>query len=266
MTSIDLLAVAYAKEAQLISALRSFQAGLIDPNGKGSETESMVESELLNPHLPPDFRCGKGNVIDSADATRHSHAVDRVIFDARVGGPLLAGKTHSVFPVEIVVAAIEITMSLDATKLRNDITRLAPIREMRDRHYYVPVPGSATKMRREQQRSVAPRSMIIGLPSDSGWDPDRIAEIFSKTQHEIQSTVHSLYVIGIGFFATDLVKPKGIPPSIKYWPENDRLFRFSSSFRMSLDRWPRIESGVTADIQRYLPGRWKIFDPAEISK
>lgn len=264
MPPIDLRAAAKEDEQRLIASLRKYQAGLTDPNGKGNETEGEIEQSILQPHLPPDFRCRKGNVIESGEAGSPSHAIDRVVYDASAGSPLLLGVTHCTFPIEVVVAAIEITMSLDATKLKNDMSRLSPFRGMRERQYLSPIVMSSTMVMAVPAEHVAPRSFVIGLPSDPAWSANTIAGIFSNTQKELKALVHGLYVIGIGFFVTDLSeRSEGSAPNIECWTGEDRLFRFTCSFRQSLDRWPRLPQGVTANMNSYIPGQAKVFTPTK---
>src|SRR5262245_56077519 len=88
------------RERAIISALKSAQLGMVDRTGKGSEAESVIERDVLLPHLPPGFRCAKGCLVESKDPAKQSPAFDRVVFDAEVCGPLLSGQFHSVFPIE----------------------------------------------------------------------------------------------------------------------------------------------------------------------
>jgi hypothetical protein len=53
---------------------------------------------------------------------------DRVIFDTRASIPLVYDKNHSIFPTEVVAGMVEITMRLDARKLKADIERMAPVK------------------------------------------------------------------------------------------------------------------------------------------
>lgn len=115
-------------ELALIASLGAKQAGIDDRTGKGSATESVVAEELLKPHLPPSLRCSKGAIVSADDPAVQSPAIDRVIHDPSLASPLIHSEAHSVFPIEAVLGLVEITMHLDATKLREDIERMVSVK------------------------------------------------------------------------------------------------------------------------------------------
>lgn len=169
------------RETGLSSKLREKQSAIDDPMGKGNATESVVEEQLLRPFRPRGFDCGKGAVISVEDPTIQSAAIDRIIFDRRASPPLVYDSSHSIFPIESVAGMVEITMRLDATKLRTDIERMVEVKGMKQRHYLVPKPGSRTKaLRYTDKESVSARSFIVGLPADQKWDPKLIAGRFNR--------------------------------------------------------------------------------------
>ena len=111
-------------EDSLIKQLQAKRSGIDDRTGKGIATERVVEEYLLIPHLPPRFRVYKGAVVVAASPAKQSPAIDRVIYDQTAASPLLYDEVHSIFPLEAVCGLVEITMNLDATKLREDIERM----------------------------------------------------------------------------------------------------------------------------------------------
>ena len=152
---------------------------------------------------------------------------------------------------------VEITMSLDKSKLRHDIEHMSAVKEMTERRYVVPVPGAKTRSIRVPVESLSPRSFVIGLPSNSNWDPTTIAKALRKIQIDLGGAthVHGLYVLGIGFFETvPIERENEAKYRIKMWTEGDRLFRFGSALRQALDRWPQIPPGWTVDLSSYLGG------------
>ena len=54
-------------EEALIKSLSSKRSGIDDRTGKGSATETVVDRELLVPHLAPGMRCSKGAVVAAAN-------------------------------------------------------------------------------------------------------------------------------------------------------------------------------------------------------
>lgn len=244
-------------EVSLAQALEAKRAAIDDATGKGAATESIVQECLLRPHLPPHLHCGKGAVLTASDPSSQSAAIDRVVYDVSAASPILYDESHSIFPIEAVCGLVEITIRLDAAKLREDITRMAPIKAMRTRRYVEPIAGTKTKAQRVQRESLSPRSFVVGLPADSNWDPQTIAKTLRTIQLDLGSPthVHGLYVIGRGYFETIAVESEAEPlHRVRGWLGHDRLFRFTTAFRQSFDRWPRLQPGCSVDLQDYVQG------------
>ena len=122
------------REAAIINKLQEKQTAIDDPTGKGLSTEMLIERELLKPFLPPRFACGKGAVVASGVFDEQSPAIDRVIYDTAAATPLIHDETHSIFPIEGVCGLVEITMHLDARKLKSDIERMEPVKYLNSLH------------------------------------------------------------------------------------------------------------------------------------
>lgn len=246
------------REDTLRPQLLEKRAGIDDSTGKGAATERIVEYNLLLPHLPPGFQCGKGAVVSADDPTTQSGAIDRVISEQAAAAPLVYTEDHSVFPIEAVAGLVEITMRLDSNKLRQDIERMRPVKEMLLRRYLVPVPGTATQAEPTTVSWTSPRCFLVGLPRDPRWRAESIAESLRTIQLALggQTHVHGLYVIGTGFFSTIPLEHDDEPPyRIEAWTGTDRLFRFTAALRQAFDRWQRIPEGWTADLSAYVPSQ-----------
>lgn len=250
-----------AAEMSLAQALEARRAAIDDATGKGAATELLVEEQLLRPHLPPHLRCGKGAIVAAANPTAQSGAIDRVVYDISACSPLLYEAAHSIFPIEAVCGLVEITMRLDAGKLREDIVRMAPVKAMCRRRFLESVPGSTIRVQRVERETISPRSFVVGLPADPNWDPHAIAKTLRDIQLALGSPthVHGLYVIGRGYFET--ISAEGSDPlfRVRGWLGEERLFRFTTGFRESFDRWGRIEPGISADLETYVPGQARVL-------
>lgn len=249
-------------EQAIIKSLHAKQKGIDDLTGKGTATEGIVERELLLPHLPARFKCLKGSIVTASEPNRQSAAIDRVIYDPSSAPPLIYEESHSLFPIESVCGLVEITMSLDATKLKKDIEHMAPVKAMTSRRVLVPLPNSKTKVLRGTVEALSPRSFIVGLPVDPSWNPKTIAEALRNIQLELgdPTHVHGLYVLGIGFFKTVEVESTAEPMyRIGAWTGPDRLLRFTNSLRQALDRWGRLPLGWSYDLQDYVDGQYEIL-------
>lgn len=246
------------KENALVSKLQEKQTAIDDRTGKGLATEAVIEQELLKPFLPPGFDCGKGAVVTAERPDQQSAAIDRVIFDKAAAPPLVHDESHSIFPIEIVCGLVEITMRLDATKLRTDIERMAPVKAMTTRRYLEPAPNTRTRVLEVERRALSPRSFVIGLPSDPNWDINTIAKNLRQIQIELgpPTHIHGLYVLGVGFFYTVPIENEREPMyRVVGWTGPDRLFRFVDNFRQAFDRWERLAPGCSVNWGSYVSGK-----------
>ncbi len=250
------------REKSLSSKLLEKQAGIDDPTGKGVATENVVEVALLRPFLPPGFDCGKGAVVCADRPTEQSQAIDRVIFDTTAATPLVIDPAHSVFPIEVVAGMVEITMRLDSTKLRTDLERMVPVKAMTMRRYLAPEPNSRIRVIRCRREALSPRSFVVGLPADSGWDAQTIAQALRRIQIDLgpPTHVHGLYVIGIGFFFTVPVENDKEPMyRVAGWTGPERVFRFTDAFRRAFDRWDPLPEGWSVDLSGYVSGEARLL-------
>lgn len=249
-------------EESIIKSLESAQQHIDDRTGKGVQTEEVVTECLIKPFLPPRFAFGKGSVVTPKFPDKQSAAIDRIIYDIEAGPSLYHSKDHSIFPIEVVAGLIEITMSLDRTKLKKDIKRMAPIKGLTKRRYLVPDASHPNKAHIIERDGLMPRSFIIGLPRNGNWKANTIANNFGDLQLEQSTHVHGLYVLGIGYFERMHIDPdQDLFYSIRVWEGSDRYFRFTNGLRTSFDRWPRIDSGCSVYLNDYAQGNYR-----EISK
>ena len=70
-------------------------------------------------------------LVSSEDPSSRSSEIDRIIFDPNDAPPLSYGRARSVLPIECVCGLVEITLTLDRSKLRSDIENMAPIQRQR---------------------------------------------------------------------------------------------------------------------------------------
>ena len=248
-------------ENVLLESLLEQQEGVDDRTGKGTSAEMLIEERLIRPYLPAPFLCQKGSVIAAATPSEQSAAIDRIVYDPTIAPPLVYGAAHSIFPIEAVAGLVEITMRLNATKLRQDVQRIAPIQNLRRRRYIVPVPNSITQAQRNEIDALSPRGFLIGLPEDPTWRPETIANVIREAQLAAAGHVkiHGVYIIAVGYFSTVPASDDAPPYRVRAWTDAARLFRFTNDFRTAFQRWPRVEQGWAGDLDGYVDGpdaRW----------
>lgn len=97
--------------------------------GEEGESAEFGLADFLRNHLPTKYGVGKGIVIAENGLT--GHVCDLVIYDALNCPVIPASKKGTLlFPVESVLAIIEMTTSLDPRKLKDDAKKLAAIKRM----------------------------------------------------------------------------------------------------------------------------------------
>ena len=104
----------FARAAQAVDAARATQS-ITNGGLKGSLREIVVR-DLLEPLLPPEYVVGSGQIISAwAKTSGQTHIV---VCDRRVLPPVLFRHADGVFPIETVIATVEVKSRLDATELK----------------------------------------------------------------------------------------------------------------------------------------------------
>lgn len=96
-------------------------AAAISHRGVRGRIREILVGELFRPLAPADIGVGTGQVISSAGDT--SAEQDVVIYDRRVLPPALFKGDLGVFPIESVVATIEVKTTLTAQELKRSRQR-----------------------------------------------------------------------------------------------------------------------------------------------
>lgn len=97
-------------------------------SGERGEHGERQLRDFLRDHLPKRYSVDKGIVIAEDGST--SHAADLVIYDALRGPVIPTDNERFLFPIESVLAVIEVTLALDSGKLRDDAAKIARVRRM----------------------------------------------------------------------------------------------------------------------------------------
>ncbi len=104
-----------SRVAAAIGAARA-AAAVTQPGVKGTIREILVR-DLFRPLLPPDLGIGTGQIATVKNEL--SPQQDVVIYDRRILPPVLFEETIGIFPLESVLATIEVKTTLTAAELRS---------------------------------------------------------------------------------------------------------------------------------------------------
>jgi hypothetical protein len=104
--------------SRVMSAVNDAKAvAAISHRGVRGRIREILVGELFRPLAPADIGVGTGQVISSAGDT--SAEQDVVIYDRRVLPPALFQGDMGVFPIESVVATVEVKTTLTAQELKS---------------------------------------------------------------------------------------------------------------------------------------------------
>jgi hypothetical protein len=121
------------------------QSAITHKGMRGRFRELLVEN-LVSPWLPPYARCGTGMIIDADNRERKATQDDIIVFDQSLMPSVLLSNTSSegVFPVNAVLARVEVKSVLTRPELRGAIQAAMEIQPMKfaarsDRTWTLPV-------------------------------------------------------------------------------------------------------------------------------
>lgn len=126
----------YVRERLRIDAERLIGAGALESctphSGLRGRFRELLVQTILAPWLPPYAQCGTGMIVDCNCRWRNHTQEDIVIFDASLIPPVLSGHGvfEGVFPVDGVLARIEVKSRLDATALRASLSAASDVLRM----------------------------------------------------------------------------------------------------------------------------------------
>ena len=102
-----------SRAIQTVGAARALKS--VSHSGLKGALREVVVRDLLEPLLPPEYIIGSGQIISAY--SQASGQTDIVVCDRRVLPPLLFDRVQGVFPIEAVVATIEVKSRLTSTEL-----------------------------------------------------------------------------------------------------------------------------------------------------
>lgn len=133
---------------------------------KGNENEESVRS-IIRSFIPDRYRVGSGIIIDSFGG--RSRQVDIVIYDSYTYPTIFGVSSIALFPVETVIAAIEIKTYFDNAKLLEVIENCTSIRKLR--HYCdkitINVPSNDSPVNIVEFNSLPPSVHLLAFRVDS---------------------------------------------------------------------------------------------------
>ena len=119
--------------ADVTSAVQqSADQSAIQHYGLRGRFRELLMKNVVSPWLPPTARCGTGTIIDANDRSRRSTQDDIIIYDSSLMPSILLSPDadEGVFPLNAVLARIEVKSVLTRSELRKTIEAAAEIQQM----------------------------------------------------------------------------------------------------------------------------------------
>ena len=107
---------------------RASNATAVEHHGMAGNIREIFLSDLITPLLPEGFRAGTGKILDTSG--RLSSQTDIVIYNKSRFSPLMFDEKTGIFPMESVYYAIEVKSTINATEIRDAITKAEILRSM----------------------------------------------------------------------------------------------------------------------------------------
>ena len=222
-----------------------------------------VEERDCSSHDHPSYECRYNCGADKIDLSRQ---VDVIIYDALRFGPIVRLEGCDVFPLEAVLAYIEVKSTL--YKKRSSHTKLRPIEEILQfseeirsqvvKLFHVPVHGTYTKsvLVPFPKKEVVPiRSFLFALDVTSSYrTPQSLIDGMEEARQAVGGFLSGAYVYGKGHFWSipREANYEGNGPAFEIRADGKAaLRRFKTDLYSSLSRFPRPPEQWTSAIDRY---------------
>lgn len=151
--------------ANNMSRLYELSGGISHKGEKGAFREYFM-AELIRPCIPSHFGVGSGIVVDAYE--RQSKQSDIIIYDRRKMPPIMLRGDRGIFPIDCVLAVIEVKSILEARDYKDLVDagrRFFPNDKDNPNGLHIAIPGKL-----EDHNTVYPLYAVFGYTADADRD------------------------------------------------------------------------------------------------
>lgn len=94
------------------------------------ELREIVVRDLLRPFFPSDIGVGTGEIVSAVEGAGHSAQQDVILFNRQILPPLLGDERTGLFPIESVIATLEIKSLLNLEELKKAHTNAKTVHRL----------------------------------------------------------------------------------------------------------------------------------------
>lgn len=179
-----------SRAIQMVGAARAMTS--VTHNGLKGALREIVVRDLLEPLLPPEYVVGSGQIISAWGQT--SGQTDIVVCDRRVLPPLLFDRAQGFFPIEAVIATIEVKTELDAPELQMAHDAAAKVAKF----VHAPPVGQYTHTPGHEIEHVL--SMVLAFGTDLTVSGKTELERYAEKYRIDEPALRAICVVGRGFW------------------------------------------------------------------
>jgi len=215
----------YSLESQILTAV------LPHPGERGRNDEERLRTFLRNT-LPRRFGVGSGFVISAVEGSQPSRQMDVVIFDDLFNAPMHREAASYVFPVEIVLATVEVKGCIRPQDVSKCVDNIASVRSIgKERYHVVQVPqekpegsGNWTMERQRIVATTPPRAFVFAYDAEGWRDAQSFATSWASALAAETAHLHGVVVLTKDWFVYQVPFKKGLRTY-----QGDALLRFQSA-------------------------------------
>ncbi len=134
---------------------------------KGAENEESLRN-VIRSFIPQRYSVGAGIIIDSFG--HRSRQIDIVIYDSQTYPALFSSTSTVLFPVETVIAAIEVKTFFDGAKLKDVVENCRSVRSLKhyDERIILNTPSASYPVDIIEYKTIPPSTHLVAFRVDSG--------------------------------------------------------------------------------------------------
>jgi hypothetical protein len=227
-------------------------------SGEMGDNDHLWFADLLRQYLPLRYGVDTGFVVNcesdrgsadffKADAKPRdqdphiSSQMDTLLLDVMHNAPFCVEKTFKVCPVEMVLGAVEVTRDLDKQKLKDDVNKLAKLKELAEKKRYLNCEFTQDQEKREEEDIYYQRPLACVVGLGGSLSKEAVQEVADECEPGRKPDIVFLLNKALYYIRDD--------GQVMSEVQSDHLYQFIAIVRHRLD----LHHCDSVDLSAYLP-------------